>query len=72
MKDFYKDKPTSVISKDLPDGVIRIDERWITSQPIAFMSGSSCYIRGRFDAIIEFSDATLNYRLQDSDKKRLD
>lgn len=57
--DFYQDKPTSEISPDLPPGTIKFKEKYVKSAPIS-VSGISAqaFIRGRFDAVIEFDDGS--------------
>jgi CRISPR/Cas system-associated exonuclease Cas4 (RecB family) len=67
---FYQDKPTSEISLDLPPGTMKLKEKYVTSAPIP-ISGSSAqaYIRGRFDAVIEFEDGSygvLDYKTSDA------
>ncbi len=59
MKGFFDGRPTAEISGDLPDGVVRFGDRWVNSQPISLPNRSTrCYLRGRFDAVVEFSDAS--------------
>ena len=57
--DFYQDKSTSEISPDLPPGTMKFKEKYVKSAPIS-VSGLStqAYIRGRFDAVIEFEDGS--------------
>jgi PD-(D/E)XK nuclease superfamily len=59
MKDYFGDRYTSEISPSLPDGVVRFGERWVTSAPIHIRDhDTSCYIKGKFDTVVEFSDAS--------------
>jgi CRISPR/Cas system-associated exonuclease Cas4 (RecB family) len=56
---FYQDKPTSEISPDLPSGTMKFKEKYVKSAPISIPGISSqAYIRGRFDAVIEFEDGS--------------
>lgn len=56
---FYLYKPASVLSPDLPAGIVKFKEKWVKSRPIHFSGiGSECIIRGRFDAVIEFADGS--------------
>jgi hypothetical protein len=59
MQTYFKGKSTTELSPDLPEGVIRFGERWVKSQPIDLPGHSTqCFIRGRFDTVVEFSDST--------------
>jgi CRISPR/Cas system-associated exonuclease Cas4 (RecB family) len=59
MKDFFTGKSTSELSLDLPPGMVRFAERWVQSQPISLPNHAhSCYIRGKFDSLVEFNDRT--------------
>ena len=59
MNDFYREKLSSEISPDLPEGVIEYGEKWVESQPIALPGyRSQCFIRGRFDSVIAFTDGS--------------
>ena len=56
---FYLGKSTAEISPTLPPGRVALQERWVQSEPINLPgSESQCYIKGRFDAVIEFDDGT--------------
>ena len=56
---FYFEKSTAQISPALPPGVIKLREGWVQSVPISLPGvASQCYIKGRFDAVVEFSDRT--------------
>jgi hypothetical protein len=57
MKAFFDGKSSAEISPTLPPGVIRVDEHWVVSNPIPLPGHSAaCYIKGRFDALVEFDD----------------
>lgn len=56
---FYQDKPTSKISSKLPPGTMKFKEKYVKSAPISVPGISAqAYIRGRFDAVIEFEDGS--------------
>lgn len=67
--EFYHGKPSSVLSPQLPPGTIKYRERFVKSVPIALPgAASTCYIYGRFDAVIEFDDGTfgiVDYKTSD-------
>jgi len=67
---FYQDKSTSDISTDIPPGRVKFREKWVKSAPISIPgSTSQCYIRGRFDAVIEFDDGSygvVDYKTSDA------
>jgi hypothetical protein len=57
--EFYQGKPTSEISPNLPAGVVKYREKHVKSTPILLLGAASqCYLKGRFDAAIEFEDGT--------------
>jgi hypothetical protein len=59
MKDFFEAQLASEISPDLPEGKVLYGEKWVTSAPIIINGHSSaCYIRGKFDTVVEFYDGT--------------
>ena len=59
MKDFFYDLPSDEISSDLPPGKVAYSSKWVYSQPISFPNHeASCYIRGIFDTVLEFTDGT--------------
>ena len=59
MKDFFYDLPADEISPDLPPGKVAYSSKWVYSQPISFPHhDASCYIRGIFDTVLEFTDGT--------------
>jgi hypothetical protein len=56
---YYLGKSTADISPTLPPGRVALQERWVQSEPISLPGAASkCYIKGRFDAVIEFDDHT--------------
>jgi hypothetical protein len=59
MKDHFTGKSTTEISPVLPPGVVRFAEKWVQSQPISIPGlTNSCFIRGKFDTLVEFDDHT--------------
>lgn len=59
MKDFFQNLPASMLSDNLPEGVIRFADRWVVSQPIHLPGHTqTAYIKGRFDSVIEFADGS--------------
>ena len=59
MKDFYEDMPTGKISPSLPEGKVQFGEKWVTSSPIQLPNHeASCFIRGKFDTVVAFSDGS--------------
>ena len=68
--DFYQDKHTSEISSELPPGKMKFKEKYVKSVPISIAGISSqAYIRGRFDAVIEFEDGSygvVDYKTSDA------
>jgi hypothetical protein len=59
MKDYFGDRYTADISPTLPQGVVRFGERWVTSAPIHLPGRrASCYLKGKFDTVVEFSDSS--------------
>jgi hypothetical protein len=55
-KDYYSGRHTREFCRQLPDGVVRYGEKWVRSAPISLASGSTCFINGRFDIVVEFDD----------------
>lgn len=59
MKNFFYELPTEEISPELPPGRVAFASKWVNSQPISFAHHSaSCYIRGIFDTVLQFSDGS--------------
>jgi hypothetical protein len=56
---YFLGRSTAEISSDLPDGIVEYGERWVESEPISLPDRRSrCYIKGRFDAVIAFREAS--------------
>lgn len=59
MKDYFEGKPTSDMTSELPEGVVKFGDKWVTSTPINVPGhASTCFIRGKFDTVAEFSDGS--------------
>lgn len=59
MKDYFYNLPTDEISTELPSGKVAFSSKWVYSHPISFPHrNASCYIRGIFDTVLEFTDGT--------------
>jgi PD-(D/E)XK nuclease superfamily len=59
MKAYFQDKPSEELTDQLPGGVVKMGDRWVTSTPILFSGHSlSCYLTGKFDCLVEFNDGT--------------
>jgi CRISPR/Cas system-associated exonuclease Cas4 (RecB family) len=59
MNTYFQGKSSDEISPDLPEGVVEYGEKWVVSQPIVLPNhASQCFILGRFDTVIAFSDGT--------------
>ena len=59
LKDHYEGKRTEELHPSLPPGTIKYGEQWVTSQPIQLPGHQdTCYIKGRFDIVIEFDDGS--------------
>ncbi|OGO27648.1 MAG: hypothetical protein A2Z16_04655 [Chloroflexi bacterium RBG_16_54_18] len=59
MKDFFTGKSTKELSPLLPAGSVKFAEKWVQSGPLAFPGHThSCFIRGKFDTLVEFEDGT--------------
>jgi hypothetical protein len=73
MKDFLENQLTSEISSDLPEGKVLYGEKWVTSAPILLNGHSSaCYIRGKFDTVVEFFDGSygvVDFKTSDTNPK---
>jgi hypothetical protein len=67
---FYLGKPTREISPGLPPGAVKMREGYVKSAPIDIPGvESQCYIKGRFDALLEFEDGTyglVDYKTSDA------
>ena len=59
MKDHFGGLATRAIAPELPEGVVRFGEHWVTSAPIHHPGRhASCYLKGKFDTVVEFSDGS--------------
>ena len=59
MKRYYAQKDTAEISPSLPQGTVEFGDKLVHSAPIVLPGhGSTCYIRGRFDAVLRFEDGS--------------
>jgi len=57
-KGFYADKRTEAFCPALPPGKVILGEKWVESKALAGSNGHSCYIKGKFDAVLEFDDGS--------------
>lgn len=59
LKNHYHGLRTEKLHLNLPPGIVKYGEKYVTSKPIVF-SGNRlpCYIKGKFDIVIEFDDGT--------------
>ena len=59
MTGYFQGRSTAEISPELPEGEIRHSQKWVTSVEIALPGHDSrCYISGRFDTVVAFSDGS--------------
>lgn len=59
LKNHYHGLRTEKLHLDLPPGVIKYGEKYVTSKPMVFPDNQlSCYIKGRFDVVVEFDDGS--------------
>ena len=59
LKTHYSGKRTETLHPSLPPGVVSYGERWVQSQVISIPGhADTCYIKGRFDVVVEFDDKT--------------
>lgn len=59
LKDHYDGKRTEDLHPGLPPGTVKYGEKWVESQNIQLPGHSNtCFIKGRFDVVIEFDDGT--------------
>jgi hypothetical protein len=55
----YSGMHTQAIASGMPEGVIRLGQKWVRSRPIELGMGKrTCSISGRLDALIEFKNDT--------------
>ena len=59
LKEYYDGKQTEGLHWELPPGIVKYGERFIESKKFVFENHrDTCYIKGRFDVVIEFDDGT--------------
>jgi len=59
MKNYYLNMRTEKIDPEIPAGVVKYSEQWVESKPIlSTQFGASCYIKGKFDTVLQFDDDT--------------
>lgn len=59
LKSHYHGLRTEKLHPNLPSGIIKYGEKFVTSKPIVFSGNQlNCYIKGRFDIVIEFDDGS--------------
>jgi len=59
MKQYFTGKGTWDISSNLPVGIVEYGEKWVESVPIKLPdSASKCFIRGKFDTVVKFTDGS--------------
>lgn len=59
MKAFFSGQPAQEVAPGLPDGRVMFAERWVESEPIVLPGhGASCFIRGKFDSVLQFDDGS--------------
>lgn len=59
MNEYFNGRPNEEISEELPPGVVKYGESWVESLALAVPGrDSTCYIRGRFDSVLEFEDGS--------------
>lgn len=57
--EFYMGRSAQDISTTLPPGTVTLREKYVKSAPIALPgAANACYVKGRFDAVIEFADGS--------------
>jgi hypothetical protein len=73
---FFQDRSTAEITPALPLGTVRYGQKWLTSQEIALPGHESkCYIKGRFDSVVEFDDGSygiIDYKTSRPSPQHLD
>ncbi len=59
MKDYFAGKSSKELTELLPEGVVRFADQWVTSSTINVPGHhGTCFIRGKFDSVVEFSDGS--------------
>lgn len=60
-KEYYSGMRTEDFCPSLPPGTVRYGEQWVCSEKIPIEgSNSACYIKGRFDIVVEHDDASFS------------
>ncbi|MBN1136714.1 MAG: PD-(D/E)XK nuclease family protein [Anaerolineae bacterium] len=55
----YNGRRTLAIADGMPDGIIRLGQKWVRSRPIDLgIKGCTCHISGRLDALVELENNT--------------
>lgn len=59
MKAHFQDQDTRSLEASLPPGKVQFSDRWVGSQPIRVQGQTgSCYLLGKFDAVLAFEDGS--------------
>ena len=59
MKNCFMKRRTEEIVASMPPGLVAFGEEWVESTPIAVPGReSTCFIRGKFDTVLQFDDGT--------------
>jgi hypothetical protein len=59
LKEYYDGKRTEELHSGLPPGIVKYGEKHIESRIFRFENHKdTCYIKGRFDVVLEFDDRT--------------
>ena len=59
LKSYYNGKHTQELHAKLPPGVVNYGEKYVESKTIRLPGhDATCFIRGRFDIVVEFEDKT--------------
>ncbi|MGB8951583.1 MAG: PD-(D/E)XK nuclease family protein [Candidatus Aminicenantales bacterium] len=73
LKEYYDGKRTEELHPGLPPGVVKYGERFIESKKFVFENHrDTCYIKGRFDVVLEFDDGTygvIDYKTSNPDSE---
>lgn len=57
-KEFYADLRTEKFCPALPPGKVILGEKWVQSKVLTGTNGSSSFIKGKFDAVLQFDDGS--------------
>jgi len=59
MKTYFQDKPSHELAPELPQGMVKMGDRWVKSQPILLPGHSPYfYLTGKFDCLVEFNEGS--------------